>query len=133
MTRPLCIKCKKRLARKNYKTGGFKRNCDICDRSPEKMIKRRVIANKKSSSGRVWKKYRKDYCESPMCQWIGPFASCMLHVDHIDGDKKNNDPSNYQTLCANCHTLKTMTNGENKPMHLRRPLTSPTAPAIIDT
>ena len=37
-------------------------------------------------------------------------------IDHIDGNKDNNDPSNYQTLCANCHRLKTYQNKdwENK-------------------
>ena len=34
--------------------------------------------------------------------WIG-----QLTVDHIDGDPNNNDPKNLQTLCSNCHDLKT--------------------------
>lgn len=34
--------------------------------------------------------------------WIG-----QLTVDHIDGDPNNNDPKNLQTLCRNCHDLKT--------------------------
>jgi 5-methylcytosine-specific restriction endonuclease McrA len=28
-------------------------------------------------------------------------------VDHIDGNHSNNDPANLQTLCKNCHSLKT--------------------------
>ena len=36
-------------------------------------------------------------------------------VDHIDGDHDNNDPANLQTLCANCHRLKTVLAGD----HLR--------------
>lgn len=35
---------------------------------------------------------------------------CQLDVDHIDGNKKNNNPTNLQTLCANCHRLKTFIN-----------------------
>ena len=31
----------------------------------------------------------------------------MLDVDHIDGNRKNNDIKNLQFLCAWCHTLKT--------------------------
>ena len=33
------------------------------------------------------------------------------HVDHIDGDSSNNpeDGSNWQTLCAPCHSAKTAT------------------------
>ena len=38
----------------------------------------------------------------------------MLQVDHIDGNPSNNDPSNKQTLCANCHRYKTFTEGDHK-------------------
>jgi len=49
-----------------------------------------------------------------VCEWCGfvPEHSVQLCVDHIDGDKNNNDPSNYQTLCHNCHSLKTHTNND---------------------
>jgi 5-methylcytosine-specific restriction endonuclease McrA len=36
-----------------------------------------------------------------------PEDSCQLDVDHLDRDHGNNDPANLQTLCANCHRLKT--------------------------
>ena len=42
---------------------------------------------------------------------------CQLDVDHIDGDHQNNAPENLQTLCANCHRLKT--NLERMPAALR--------------
>jgi len=35
-------------------------------------------------------------------EWMG-----QLDVDHIDGDKSNNNEDNLMTLCANCHRLKT--------------------------
>lgn len=35
-------------------------------------------------------------------EWVG-----QLDVDHIDGNHNNNDPTNLQILCANCHRLKT--------------------------
>lgn len=31
----------------------------------------------------------------------------QLDVDHIDGNHNNHDPTNLQTLCSNCHRLKT--------------------------
>ena len=31
----------------------------------------------------------------------------QLQVDHIDGNHDNNEPENLQTLCANCHAVKT--------------------------
>lgn len=64
-------------------------------------------------------KYRKDYCENidgrlgKACTadiwWEG-----MLDVDHIDGNPNNNDPSNLQTLCKNCHAVKSNIFGDYK-------------------
>ena len=51
-----------------------------------------------------WKyqRARKDRCEK--CGYSeNPH---ILEVDHIDGDKLNNDPSNLRTLCPNCHRSK---------------------------
>ena len=53
--------------------------------------------------------YRKDSCEA--CGFI-PEHTAQLDVDHIDGNSNNNDPSNLQTLCANCHRLKTVINSD---------------------
>ena len=51
-----------------------------------------------------WTRFKKDHCEycgfKPI--WMG-----QLDVDHIDGNHDNNQESNLQTLCANCHRLKT--------------------------
>jgi len=43
-----------------------------------------------------------------VCEWCGfvPRISEQLDVDHKDGNHMNDDPSNLQTLCANCHRLK---------------------------
>ena len=54
--------------------------------------------------GRKQKGYK---CER--CHFI-PEDKVQLDVDHIDGDRSNNDPLNLQTLCANCHRLKTKQN-----------------------
>ena len=34
----------------------------------------------------------------------------QLDIDHIDGNHTNNNISNIQILCANCHRLKTFIN-----------------------
>jgi len=51
-----------------------------------------------------YRKYKEDKCK--LCGFI-PINPCQLDVDHIDGNHNNNDPDNLQTLCANCHRLKT--------------------------
>lgn len=51
-----------------------------------------------------YKRYRASVC--CLCGFV-PEHLCQLDVDHIDGNHQNNDPVNLQTLCANCHRLKT--------------------------
>lgn len=47
--------------------------------------------------------------KGPVCETCGfvPVHKAQLDVDHIDGNHSNDDPKNLQTLCANCHRLKT--------------------------
>lgn len=60
-------------------------------------------------SYRPYLAHKKDSCER--CGFE-PEHEGQLDVDHVDGDHSNNDPSNLQTLCANCHRLKTLIKGE---------------------
>ncbi len=63
---------------------------------------------------RNWNKYSYPYIihKGTECEHCGfvPKIKSQLEVDHIDGNHNNNDPNNLQTLCANCHRLKTHTN-----------------------
>lgn len=44
----------------------------------------------------------------PWCTACGAKASdVQLVLDHIDGDPRNNAPSNHQVLCVSCHATKT--------------------------
>lgn len=52
---------------------------------------------------------KKSYCEN--CGFIA-LDPVQLDIDHIDCNPSNNDKSNLQTLCANCHRLKTKQNNE---------------------
>lgn len=54
------------------------------------------------------------YFRDRVCSRCGfiPEASCQLTVDHINGNHKDNSVGNLQTLCTNCHTLKTFVNKE---------------------
>lgn len=50
-----------------------------------------------------YKAIKKSTCD--FCGFI-PVDKCQLDVDHIDGNHLNNSLDNLQTLCANCHRLK---------------------------
>lgn len=40
------------------------------------------------------------------CYFV-PQDVCQMDVDHIDGNRENDDPSNLRLICACCHRLKT--------------------------
>jgi hypothetical protein len=56
-----------------------------------------------------YRKFKKNECE--LCRFMA-VDMCQLDVDHIDGDHLNDDPLNLQTLCANCHRLKSRLAGD---------------------
>jgi len=102
-TRTNCVQCG-RPAMSNGLGRPWKKICAVCfnaKRSPYKKIK------------------------GPVCILCGfvPIDSCQLDVDHIDGNKKNNNIENLQTLCANCHRVKTKLNAQyDHSRHTRQPL-----------
>lgn len=52
-----------------------------------------------------------DRCDR--CGFI-PEDECQLDVDHVDGDHDNHHEYNLQTLCANCHRLKSKQDRQKK-------------------
>jgi len=52
------------------------------------------------------RKFKKTICESDKCCWKRNYEK-TLEVDHIDGNKANIQETNFITLCANCHKIKT--------------------------
>ena len=69
--------------------------------------------------------HKKEYCEN-LDGRLGYTCTTtilipdQLEVDHIDGDKDNDKPSNFQTLCSCCHRYKTKINGDRGPLEKRR-------------
>tara|TARA_R110000868_G_C10596688_1_gene740075 strand:+ start:108 stop:671 length:564 start_codon:yes stop_codon:yes gene_type:complete len=53
--------------------------------------------------------YKCSICE--IFEWQGQKLS--LHLDHINGDNKNDDESNLRFLCPNCHSLTHTYCGKN--------------------
>jgi 5-methylcytosine-specific restriction endonuclease McrA len=56
-------------------------------------------------------KAKKGYCER--CLTV-PLDKTQLDVDHIDGNRANNEIKNLQTLCKPCHKIKTKEYGDYK-------------------
>ena len=79
-----------------------KSNKKFCSRKCKQRAKD-IRSNKK----RPYRVFVENKCCN--CGFI-PIHICQLDVDHIDGNKKNNNITNLQTLCANCHRLKTFVN-----------------------
>lgn len=53
----------------------------------------------------VFEYYQKPYiCENCGCDGNWYNNPLTLEIHHIDGDRKNNDISNLQVLCPNCHS-----------------------------
>jgi len=96
--------------------------CSVCGPTKIKLRdKKRKNLNGRYKCKAVYKKsqrkllypysvHKKDYCQQ--CGF-NPVHISQLDVDHIDGDRWNNDPFNLQTLCANCHRLKTHLSGDS--------------------
>lgn len=76
------------------------------------------IKNSNHSSGgvkrRIFKsKIKKEECEScGLSSWLDQLIS--LELDHIDGDKYNNEILNLRILCPNCHAQTSTYRGKSK-------------------
>ena len=99
--RPFCEECQLRLVERAASSRGWRRKCEKCRRqgyrnNPLKHTRRQL---------------RESVGQCQQCGFV-PVHICQLEVDHIDGDHNNNERTNWQVLCANCHKLKTHLNGE---------------------
>lgn len=107
----ICVVCCKNKQRKKS-SGKFMALCRGCDEKINGGVKTKERRRKKATKRqRPYMKFKKGYCES--CGFL-PLHSCQLDVDHLDGNHKNNSPENLQTLCANCHRIKTYLNQDWK-------------------
>ena len=79
---------------------GSRPNKKFCSRRCKEKNKR-----KKLKKGKKNRRLKGTYCE--VCGPQIAYHYCQLDLDHKDGNNKNYHPSNIQTLCANCHRLKT--------------------------
>lgn len=92
MNRPKC-KCGNPVGRKGITNAGtihWQSACDNC----------RYAA----------RKHKKDFCQE--CGYK-PRDKAKLDIDHINGDRSNNEIENLRTLCKPCHKIKTIENGDH--------------------
>jgi len=91
----------------------MRRRCKICNERPvtshglDHKGRRRYKTICQRCRHKTYHLMKKSYCEE--CGFK-PVIPAQLDVDHIDGNKANNNLSNLKTLCANCHRLKTFLN-----------------------
>lgn len=105
--RGVCVKCEKNLQKKRAQ--GFDALCSPCQ---NRMYQLKPLSYYTNLSKRPYRSSLKSSCEK--CGFV-PEHTCQLDVDHIDGNHSNNDLANLQTLCANCHRLKTYNEKDWKP------------------
>lgn len=112
--RPECKYCRKLESANAYIRNPLKfrqRNDKWAVNNPEKAKQARVLAELNAFP---YRRFKKDKCENTSCGFV-PVDLCQLEVDHIYGNHSNNNPINLQTLCANCHKLKTKLNKDTGP------------------
>ena len=104
--------------------------CIVCNR--RKQASRGIVNNKRvyrafctkchlarhDKGLQTKRKSKIKYCEECGFKAV---HTCQLDVDHIDGDRNNNDPSNFKTLCSNCHRLKSFLNKDHLNKYIRNP------------
>lgn len=67
------------------------------------------------NSTHPYRRHRKQFCENIdgrlgyVCESVIRLDA-QLEVDHVDGNPKNNNTKNLQTLCMLCHKFKTLAN-----------------------
>ena len=66
-----------------------RRHCSLSCANSRKVVKKTTLH------------WRARKLRLPNCEACG--STKMLHAHHTDGNPENNDPTNIQTLCTNCH------------------------------
>lgn len=102
----ICIECKQNKQKPRGLTKKGRRYDYLCSGCKYKTFKSGPRSKYERRTAYGYKRHKKDSCEH--CGFTA-IHKCQLDVDHIDGDHSNNKLDNLQTLCANCHRLKTFT------------------------
>jgi 5-methylcytosine-specific restriction endonuclease McrA len=69
--------------------------CDVAYRAHQQRMNR-------DRAGNTFKDHKTNTCVR--CGFVGDL--CQMDLDHINGDRSDHRAENLQTLCSNCHRLK---------------------------
>jgi len=110
--RGLCIRCGKN-PQKTKPDGKFYPICSPCNKrlyAPEstKRYDARRIRKPQKPRKKPWRQFAKLACNR--CSFIAEYE-WQIDVHHIDGNKKNNQPENLESLCPICHRTETIKKG----------------------
>ena len=105
--RGVCVRCEKNPQKKVSGQEKYRPICSTCDDIENYKGSKPRSKGEKREKKFNYRHVKKKYCEH--CGFVAVYK-CQLDVDHIDGNSENNSLENLQTLCANCHRLKTYVN-----------------------
>jgi hypothetical protein len=77
--------------------------------NPEKPLPELLVANSNYQSHKLRKRLIREGFFEPKChncnleEWLG--APIPLELEHVDGDRSNNQLENLTLLCPNCHAF----------------------------
>jgi hypothetical protein len=79
----------------------------------EVLVKNSTYQSTNSLKKRLWTEgvLSKECSRCESSEWFGQINH--LQLDHIDGDRSNNEVTNLRILCANCHSLTQTYCGKN--------------------
>jgi hypothetical protein len=84
-------------------------NCrEWFDGKPSQLYHSSACQRAVNSAKRGNRGYRKIIDDNSYCAWCGPtihYERVQLDVHHLDGNRENNDPSNLEIFCSNCHRV----------------------------
>ena len=104
----ICAQCGKEVRKTPSDLSNSKSGLVFCNRECKELAQRigGIEEIQPDHYGVVgsYRRYKGNICER--CGFV-PENPCQLDVHHVDENHENNEQSNLQTLCANCHRLVT--------------------------
>lgn len=89
--------------------------------SLEDIFKKNSFISQKVLRGYIERHNLLEYrCQNCGCDGSWMNGEIALELHHIDGDTTNNELSNLQYLCPNCHALTKNYRGKNKALKLKK-------------